>query len=191
MASRTDIITLPHADLRKKSARVRVITDETLKLIDDMVEAALDWEDSRPHEVAVALAAVQIDKLERIIIIRADFEDKTNREFAVLINPKITKKEGTPVVEHEGCLSVSDVYGLVPRWPNVRVRGLGIDGKEIRLKADGFLSRVLQHEIDHTNGLTFVDHIDDQKDAFFALNAEGELEHVGYDQVKASGIFRQ
>lgn len=66
--------------------------------------------DSASHEVAVALAAVQIDRLERVVIVRADFDDKTNREFVPLINPEIVKSEGTPVLEHEGCLSVSDIY---------------------------------------------------------------------------------
>lgn len=190
MSTRNDIITLPHADLRKKSARVHVITDETLKLIDEMKEAALDWEDSRPHEVAVALAAVQIDRLEKVVIIRADFDDKQNREFITLINPEIVKTEGDPVIEHEGCLSVKDVYGLVPRFPKVRVKALTIDGQEVRIKAEDFLARVLQHEIDHTNGLTFVDHIDENHEGFFALNEAGDLEKVDYDSVKATGIFR-
>ena len=75
MVTRNDIITLPHPSLREKSARVHVITDETTQLIDDMKSAALDWEDSRPHEIAVALAAVQIDRLERVVIVRSDFEN--------------------------------------------------------------------------------------------------------------------
>ena len=190
MSTRNDIITLPHADLRKKSARVHVITDETIALIEDMKASALDWEDSRPHEVAVALAAVQIDRLERVVIIRGDFDDKQNREFIALINPEIVKTEGTPVVEHEGCLSVKDVYGLVPRYPKIRVKALTLEGQEIRIKAEDFLARVLQHEIDHTNGLTFVDHIDDQEESFFVLNSEGDLEKIDYAKVKASGIFR-
>lgn len=191
MASRKDIITLPHADLRKKSARVHVITDETITLINEMKDAALDWEDSRPHEVAVALAAVQIDRLDKVVIIREDFEDKQNREFIALINPEIIKASGEPVIEHEGCLSVKDVYGLVPRYPKIRVKALSLDGKEIRIKAEDFLARVLQHEIDHTNGLTFVDHIDHNQEGFFVLNEAGELEKIDYDNVKASGIFRE
>ncbi len=191
MASRNDIITLPHADLRKKSARVHVITDGTHTLIADMTAAALDWEDSRPHEVAVALAAVQIDRLERVVIVRADFDDKTNREFIPLINPEIIKCEGDLVREHEGCLSVDHIYGMVPRYTKVRVRALNVDGQEIRLKAEGFVARVLQHEIDHTNGITFVDHIDQDHDAFYTLNPEGELESLAYDDVAARGIFRQ
>lgn len=190
MADRHSIITLPHPDLRKRSSRIHVITDETKQLIADMQAAALDWEDSRPHEIAVALAAVQIDRLERAVIVRADFEDKANREFVVLINPEIAKAEGDLVTDHEGCLSVKDLYGAVPRHDKVRVRAIDEEGREVRIKAEGFLARILQHEIDHTNGICFVDHIKDQHDAFFTLTDKGELEPTSYDTVLKAGIFR-
>ena len=190
MADRHSIITLPHPDLRKRSSRIHVITDETKQLIADMRAAALDWEDSRPHEIAVALAAVQIDRLERAVIVRADFEDKANREFVVLINPEIAKAEGDLVTDHEGCLSVKDLYGAVPRHDKVRVRAIDEEGREVRIKAEGFLARILQHEIDHTNGICFVDHIKDQHDAFFTLTNKGELEPTSYDTVLKAGIFR-
>ncbi len=190
MATRNDIITLPHASLREKSARVHVITDETKQLIEDMKAAALDWEDSRPHEIAVALAAVQINRLERVVIVRGDFENKEDRAFTVLINPEIAKYEGDVVTDYEGCLSVLNVYGSVPRHNKVRLRAIDENGNEVRAKAEGFLARVLQHEIDHTNGICFVDHISDQKDAFYVLTEKGDLEPTDYEQVKASGILR-
>lgn len=190
MANKDDIIALPHPDLRQRSARVHVITDETLQLIADMKTAALDWEDSRPHELAVALAAVQIDRLERVVIVRDDTDDKKSRRFTVLINPEITKREGRTVREHEGCLSVRDIYGLVPRSERVRVKALDETGREVRIKAEGFLARVLQHEIDHTNGIVFIDHIDHDQEAFFTLAANGELEPLDYDDVAARNIFR-
>jgi len=190
MSDRNSIITLPHPDLRKRSERIHVITDETRELIADMRSAALDWENSRPHEIAVALAAVQIDRLERLVIVRADFEDKDNREFVVLMNPEIVKAEGNMVVDHEGCLSVKDLYGAVARHDKVRVKAIDEDGHEVRIKAEGFLARILQHEIDHTNGICFVDHIKDQKDAFFTLTEKGELEPTSYDAVIEAGIFR-
>ena len=71
--TRKNIITLPNPHLRERSGRIRVIDDETLQLIDDMLAATLDWEASRPHEVAVALAAVQIDRLHRVVIVREDY----------------------------------------------------------------------------------------------------------------------
>lgn len=175
------IITLPNAHLRQKSSRIHVVTPEVTQLIDDMTSASLDWEDSRPHEISAALAAVQVDRLEKVVIIRSDFDDKAARDFTALINPEIIKGEGEKIIDYEGCLSVNGVYGKVPRWEKVRVRALDIDGKEIRFRAEGFLARVIQHEVDHTNGIVFIDHIRDQKDGFFTLNDEGELVPVDYD----------
>ncbi|HPQ82748.1 MAG TPA: peptide deformylase, partial [Candidatus Saccharimonas sp.] len=152
------IITLPNAHLRAKSQRVHVVTDEIRQLIADMTSASIDWEDSRPHEISAALAAVQVDRLEKVVIVRADFDDKTNREFIALINPEIVKAEGELVNDYEGCLSVKDVYGRVPRHSKIRVRALDGEGNEVRFKAEGFLARVIQHEIDHTNGIVFIDH---------------------------------
>jgi peptide deformylase len=185
-----DIITLPHAHLREKSHRVHIITKEVKKLIRDMTAATLDWENSRPYEIGAALAAVQVDHLERIVIIRSNFDDKETRDFTVLINPEVIKYEGEIVEDYEGCLSVKDVYGRVPRYSKVRVKALDIDGNEVRVKADGFLARVLQHEIDHTNGIVFIDHIKDVTEAFFTLNKKGELEKLDYEtHIKNSHIL--
>lgn len=175
------IITLPHSHLRQKSAKVHIITDEVRALVDDMTSASLDWEDSRPHEISAALAAVQIDRLERVVIIRSSFEDKEAREFTPLINPEIIKFEGEQIEDYEGCLSVKGCYGRVKRASKIRVKALDIDGNEIRLKADGFLARVIQHEVDHINGIVFVDHIKGQKDAFYRLDDAGELQPLDYD----------
>jgi peptide deformylase len=175
------IITLPNAHLRKKSTKVHVITDAILKLVADMTSASLNWEDSRPHEISAALAAVQIDQLEKVVIIRNDFEDKLTREFTALINPEIVKYEGEIVSDYEGCLSVSQVYGKVPRHTKVRVKALDLEGNEVRFKAEGFLARVIQHEIDHTNGIVFIDHIKDQTKAFYTLDEKGELQPLDYD----------
>lgn len=177
-----DIITLPNPHLRQRSKKVHVITDETRALVDEMVSASLDWEDSRPHEISAALAAVQIDRLLRVVIVRSDFEDKAARDFTVLINPEIVKYEGKIVADYEGCLSIRKVYGKVPRHTKVRVKALDIDGKPIRFKAEGFLARVIQHEIDHTNGIVFVDHIQHDKTAFYQLDEKGELEPLDYDK---------
>lgn len=176
------IITLPHPHLRQKSARVHVITDDTIKLIDDMTSASLDWEDSRPHEISAALAAVQIDHLERVVIVRSNFDDKSDRDFTALINPEIVKYEGEQVADYEGCLSVSGIYGKVERASKIRVKALDLEGNEVRFKAEGFLARVIQHEIDHTNGTLFIDHIRDQADAFYTLDEKGELQPLDYDR---------
>ena len=179
--TKDDIITLPNPHLREKSSRIHVITEDVKKLIDDMTQAALDWEDSRPHEISAALAAIQVDQLYRVVIVRSDFDNKKARDFTALINPEIVKREGVIVTDYEGCLSVQHIYGKVPRHTKIRVKALDIDGNEIRIKAEGFLARVLQHEIDHTNGLVFIDHIRDQKDAFYTLDKKGELQALNYD----------
>ena len=179
--TKDDIITLPNVHLRQKSEKVREITDDTLALIKDMTDAALDWEASRPHEISAALAAVQIDALQRVVIVRSDFDDKASNEFTTLINPEIVKYEGKLVADYEGCLSVKNVYGKVPRYSKIRVRAINTDGQEVRFKAEGFLARVIQHEIDHTNGIVFIDHIKDSVKAFYTLDAKGELEPLDYD----------
>ncbi len=185
-----DIITLPNPSLRQKSKKIKVIDAATLKLIKEMTDAALDWEDSRPHEISAALAAVQINALERVVIVRSDFEHKESREFTVLINPEIIKHEGKIEADYEGCLSVKNIYGKVPRHTKIRVRALDIDGNPIRLRAEGFLARVIQHEIDHTNGIVFVDHIENNKDAFYELDEQGELQPIDYEQrVVGHGLF--
>lgn len=185
-----NIITLPNDHLRQRSRRITQIDADTHQIISDMIAATLDWEAHRPNEVAVALAAVQIDKPVRIVIIRADFDNKENKNFQVLINPEITKYEGEIITDYEGCLSVKDVYGKVPRYSKVRGRAIDINGNRIKIKStDPFLSRVLQHEVDHTNGICFVDHIAHDQDAFSVLTKSGDLVACPYSKVISSGII--
>ena len=155
-----------------------------------MKEATLDWEDSRDHEVGVALAAIQVDQPLRIVVVRNNFNNKDDRTFTVFINPIITKYEGDIESDFEGCLSVHDVYGKVPRHTKVRVKAQDINGREFRITAEGFLARVFQHEIDHTNGIVFIDHIKDNAEAFFRLKEDGQLEKLDYEKdVKANSIL--
>lgn len=186
--TRDAIITLPNEHLRQRSQRIKTIDDEIKKTILDMETATLDWEDHREHEFGVALAAVQIDNLHRIVIIRNNFENKNDRSFFTLINPEIVKKEGKIVYDQEGCLSVKDIYGLVPRYDKIRLRALDQKGREVRLKAEGFLARVLQHEIDHTNGILFIDHIKDS-DSFFELKKDGKLVSIPHEKILQSDIL--
>lgn len=111
---------------------------------------------------------------------RSDFDDKGSRDFTALINPEIVKHEGTIVHDYEGCLSVSGVYGKVPRHSKIRIKALDQDGNEVRFKAEGFLARVIQHEIDHTNGVVFIDHIHGDTSAFYTLDEKGELQPLDY-----------
>ncbi|HET7320367.1 MAG TPA: peptide deformylase [Candidatus Saccharimonadales bacterium] len=180
--TKDDIIALPNPHLREKSKRVGVITPEIKQIIEEMKAATISWDESREHEVGVALAAVQIDRLYKIVVVRNNYDDKTDQTFTAFINPEITKAEGEVVEDFEGCLSVPDVYGKVPRNDRVKVKALDENGKEFRVTAEGFLARIFQHEIDHTNGIVFIDHIKDKPEAFFKLQADGKLEPVDYDK---------
>ena len=91
--------------------------------------------------------------------------------------------------DFEGCLSVKDIYGRVPRYSKVRVKAIGLSGREFRTTAEGFLARTFQHEIDHTNGVVFVDHIKDRPEAFFKLGNKGELEPLDAKILKTSSIL--
>ncbi len=181
-ATKESIIALPNAHLRQRSRRVAIITDDIRRVVQDMIDATIDWEDSRPHEVGVALAAVQVDRLLRVIVVRNNFDDKNDHTFTIFINPVITKYEGAIEEDFEGCLSVPDIYGKVPRYSKLRVRALDINGREFRVNVEGFLARVLQHEIDHTNGVVFIDHIKDNPKAFFRLKDDGHLEELDYEK---------
>jgi peptide deformylase len=179
---KSDIITLPNEHLRQGSKKVGLITDKTIQLIQDMKDVTLDWEDSRKHEVGVALAAIQIDRALKVIVIRNSFDNKDDRTFSVFINPTITKYEGEIEEDYEGCLSVPDVYGKVPRYHKVRIRALDEKGHEFRVTADGFLARVFQHEIDHNNGIMFIDRIKEREESFYRLMPDGQLEQLDYEK---------
>ena len=190
MSAKDNIIVLPNRRLRQKSKRVPIITAGALEVIKEMIDATVDWENNREHEVGVALAAIQIDQPYRIVIVRNDFENKDDKTFSVFINPQVTKLEGEIEKDFEGCLSVTDIYGKVPRHTKVRVRALDQDGQVVRIKAEGFLARIFQHEIDHTNGIMFVDHLKADKEAFYKLTPDGKLEPMKYEEVEKTGVFK-
>jgi peptide deformylase len=174
------LITLPNPHLRQPSKKVGYIDDRITELVKQMRDITLDWEATREHEVGVALAAIQMDVPLRIVIVRNDFDNKSDTTFRTFINPVITKYEGELLEDFEGCLSIKDIYGKVPRYSKVRIKALDLTGKEVRLSAEGFLARVFQHEVDHTNGKVFLDHIKDLPEAFFTLDENGNLQQLDY-----------
>lgn len=176
------IITTPDERLREKSEKVREIDDEIRGIIADMRKLSLDWEKEHPYELSAAMAAPQMGVLKRIIIIRDDMEDKKNASFTALINPEVIRAEGKVKKDYEGCLSVPSIYGMVPRETKVRVKAKLEDGTEVRIKATDELARTLLHEIDHLNGILFIDHIKGVKDAFYEMNDKGDLVPVDYDK---------
>lgn len=176
------IITTPDARLREKSKKISKIDDKILGVISDMRKLSLDWESKHPYELSAAMAAPQMGALKRIIIIRDDMEDKKNASFTALINPEVIRTEGKVKSDYEGCLSVPTIYGMVPRPTKVKIKAMLEDGTEVRIKASNELARTLLHEIDHLNGILFIDHIKDKKDAFYEMNGKGDLVPVDYDK---------
>lgn len=172
------IITTPDPRLRERSTKVSAIDDEILDIIANMRKLSLEWEKEHPYELSAAMAAPQMGALKRIIIIRDDMENKKNATFTALINPEVIKTEGKTITDYEGCLSVPSIYGKVPRASKVKVKAMLEDGTEVRIKASDELARTLLHEIDHLNGVLFIDHIRDKEDAFYRMNDKGDLEPI-------------
>ena len=166
------LVILPDPLLRAKAKRIRKIDNSIVRLADDMVETM------RYHN-GVGLAANQVGVLKRVVVLEVpeDF-------LRVLINPEIIKKNGEREVE-EGCLSVPGYRGLVTRSIWVKARSLSIDGAEIRLKAEGLLAQALEHEIDHLNGIVYVDHLKRHED-LWKIESEQQLETDEPESAKIS-----
>ena len=132
--------------LKKKSREVEVIDDKVKELIEDMVETMHKYD-------GVGLAAVQVGILKRIIVIDI-YDEKT--PIVKLINPVLVKQKGEREVE-EGCLSFPNKFAKVKRPNEVVVEGLNENGDKVKIKATGLLAQALCHEINHLDGITFVD----------------------------------
>lgn len=138
---------VPDPILREKAKKLGKIPTNMKKLVLDMVETMYD-------EHGVGLAANQIGSLQKVAVIQTPEME----EALVLINPEIVKQEGEREVE-EGCLSIPGYRGLVKRSVSVRAKALGLDGKVIRINADELLAQALEHEIDHLNGILYIDRL--------------------------------
>lgn len=138
---------VPDPILRQKAKKIGKIPANMKKLVSNMVETMND-------EHGVGLAANQIGSLQKVAVIQTPEME----EPLVLINPEIVKQEGEREIE-EGCLSIPGYRGLVKRSVSVRARALGLDGKVIRIKADELLAQALEHEIDHLNGILYIDRL--------------------------------
>jgi len=150
------IVTLPEAVLRRKAHAVTKFDRNLQTLIDDMIETMRD-------APGVGLAAPQIGLSERLIVIEyhereedEEKEDAPKKVWAVL-NPEIVKSSEETLMGVEGCLSIPGLVGEVERHAMVQVRGLNRHGKPMKVKAQGWLARIFQHEIDHLNGVLFTD----------------------------------
>ena len=145
------ILTAPDPRLQAVSTDVETVTDETRALIDDMV-------DSMYAADGIGLAAIQIGVARRILVIDLDQKEGKKNPVAY-INPKITWASDEMAVFEEGCLSVPEIWDDVERPAKIKAEYLDRDGKLQTLEADGLLATCLQHEMDHLNGVLFIDHL--------------------------------
>lgn len=166
------LVTIPNSILRNKSRRIGFVDDAIREMASDMVQTTLDWD--HDSEIGAALAAVQIGEPIKLTVVRNDFEDRKNHDFTSLVNPEIVKHNQDKVSDVEGCLSVPGIYGKVKRYTKIKVKAQDLEGNEVRMSLEGFPARVLQHEIDHMEGVIFLDHIKSAKD-LYAMDENGNL----------------
>lgn len=152
------ILAFPDPELKKKSAPVTIIDDTLRELVRDMAETMY-------HAPGVGLAAPQIGVHQRVIVIDVAPEDEAPN-LIVAINPVIVHADGESY-EEEGCLSVPKYSANVRRHARVVVKYLNLQGEEVTCKADELLAIAFQHEIDHLDGILFVDHISPLKREIF------------------------
>ncbi len=145
------------AVLRKRAIKVTDFGDKFQELVDDMIETLLD-------APGVGLAAPQIGVSQRVIIVRLPDDEESREEYGkeagvlyVVANPEIVKSSREMVDGIEACLSIPGYFGEVDRSESITIKGQDRHGKDIRIKAKGWLARVFQHEIDHLNGKLFID----------------------------------
>src|ERR1051325_1418996 len=146
-----DIIILPDKRLRQKSEPVKAVDAEVRALVDDMLETMY-------KAPGVGLAAIQIGVPRRIVTVDTAKKDEPKNP-QVFINPEVVWSSEEKGTYEEGCLSIPEYYEEVERPTQVKVRYMDIDGKTQEIEASGLLAAVLQHEIDHLNGVLFIDHI--------------------------------
>ena len=148
-----EIVTLPHPVLRRKARKVNDFGADLQNLVDDMIETMRE-------APGVGLAAPQVNVPLRVIVV--EFGDEEDEEVPpklyVMVNPEITRKSRELVTGIEACLSIPDIAGDVDRPLTVTVKGKNRRGQPLKIKAKGWLARIFQHEVDHLNGVLFVDH---------------------------------
>jgi len=157
-----EIVTLPEPVLRRKAKPITKFDKKLQTLIDDMIETMRE-------APGVGLAAPQVNISEQLIVVEyAESEDEEEevegeekppkpKKLYVMINPEIVKASEEKVLGVEGCLSIPNIQGEVERHQAVQVKGLNRFGKPQKLKVDGWMARIFQHEIDHLNGVLFTD----------------------------------
>ena len=145
------ILIEPDPILRKKCAPLEKVDDDIRKLMKDMLETMYD-------APGIGLAAVQIGILKRLVVLDVS-KDENKKDPLFLINPEIISKSENSSVYEEGCLSLPGQFAEIERPAECFLKYIDLNGKEKKLKANGLLSTCIQHEVDHLNGVLFIDYL--------------------------------
>ena len=145
------ILIEPDPILRKKCAPLEKVDDDIRKLMKDMLETMYD-------APGIGLAAVQIGILKRLVVLDVS-KDENKKDPLFLINPEIISKSENSSVYEEGCLSLPGQFAEIERPAECFLKYIDLNGKEKKLKANGLLSTCIQHEVDHLNGILFIDYL--------------------------------
>lgn len=176
------IVKVPNPILKKKSKKISKIDSRIEQLAYDMADTIENYQSD--VETGVAMAAIQVGQPVNLVVVREE-----DGSYAALINPEVTKAYGKDIEDLEGCLSVPGIYGVVSRKEKVEVKGIAIDGERFAMKASGIFSRILQHEIDHLNGILFTDRVI-SLDKLYKLNKEGKLVSKTGEILDESGLSK-
>ena len=166
-----EILEIPHPILRQRAKRVRRIDKRILGLAYDMVETMRE-------AGGVGLAANQVGELRRLIVLQIPDEE----EARIYFNPEIIKREGTREVE-EGCLSYPGYRAIIERSVWIRFGALDHTEKEIKVKAEGLLAQAMEHEVDHLNGILYLDHLSDHT-KLYQVDENGEALDLNEDDTE-------
>ena len=161
------ILTYPDKFLTKPTKPIENIDEKIQNLIEGMASTMY-------QAPGIGLAAIQVGCDKSLLVYDVSDRDE-KRSLHVLINPRIVSSEGTTISEEEGCLSVPDFQADVKRAASILVEGVDREGKPLRIEAQGLLSVMLQHEIDHLNGILFIDHISSLKRGIYKKRVKKNL----------------
>ena len=164
------ILVVPDPVLRKVSKPVAVINSEIKKLMDDMLETMY----AAP---GIGLAAVQIGILKRVIVIDLSKAGEKKRPLFI-VNPEIISKSNDVISYEEGCLSIPNQFAEVRRPSSCKINFLDYDGKKKEMDADGLLATCIQHEVDHLNGILFIDHLSKLKKDLILKKTKKQIKEI-------------
>ena len=167
--AKKEILVLPDPLLRKISEPISEVNSEIKKLMDDMLETMYE-------APGIGLAAVQIGVLKRVIVI--DLSKGEKKEPLFIVNPKITFKSKELLSYEEGCLSIPNQFAEVKRPNFCKVSFLDYDGKQKEINAEGLLATCIQHEIDHLNGILFIDHLSKLKKDLILKKTKKQIKEI-------------